>query len=647
VTGPIRANTDLRIALRVSSADDSRDVIDSPEAARISRRTPGRAWIRRTGHGTAELVQSAWTGARQPVDASENKVRVQAFSAAGSLENGLGEEVRLDPRTDLVRCVTTIRTAFARTEAAPPKRPWLPPLPAELLLEPDRLMADAGQRRTGRVVLGRVDEPGDQQQPELLVDLSSVGHVLVYGASGSGKTELLRTTVLSASLGDAFGAQGVAPYVYGIDHAGGGLAAIAGLPTVEAVVPESHQGRILRLLRLLRRTVTDRTSALAAHGCSDLDDLARMGTVLPRVYVVIDNLPALVESLESAGGVAREHLEHIQNVLQNGRRVGIHVIATAPGRTGVPTALAATFGRRIVLRMTTTDDYLMLGVRADVLDADSAPGAGLLNRSGVQIATTGGAGTPVQAERVKAIGALLAPKVAGRGAAPVPAMPARLDQDALPAPTGTRVPLAVDADAVAVVEVDLLGPPVVIAGRSRSGRTSALDAVAALVERAERPPRVIRTADPVACAAEVDAWRTAERDPQDWALLLVDDAHRWDSIATTDDVTRAALGSLQRVMADPGSRLGAVVTADMTQAKQRGGPDGLVSAARQGRRGFILQPEWNDGDVLGVTVPSKTTEPLTGPGRGLWCEAGSAWVAQLVTHAGVEAGMAPHTREAE
>ena len=75
VTGPIRANTDLRIALRVSSADDSRDVIDSPEAARISRRTPGRAWVRRTGHGTAELVQSAWTGARAPLIGVEDAVR--------------------------------------------------------------------------------------------------------------------------------------------------------------------------------------------------------------------------------------------------------------------------------------------------------------------------------------------------------------------------------------------------------------------------------------------------------------------------------------------------------------------------------------------------------------------------------------------
>ena len=72
------------------------------------------------------------------------------------------------------------------------------------------------------------------------------------------------------------------------------------------------------------------------------------------------------------------------------------------------------------------------------------------------------------------------------------------------------------------------------------------------------------------------------------------------------------------------------MTADTAQAKARGGPEGLVETARRARRGFLLTPEWADGDALGVSVPTKTTEPLTGPGRGVWCDAGTAWVAQLV-----------------
>ena len=124
VTPAIRANADLRIALRVGAEDDSRDVIDTADAARISRRTPGRAWIRRTGHGTADLVQAAWLGAREPLTAERRAVTVGPFSAAlatvtgGSVAGDL--EQRLDPRTDLERVVATVTEAFRRTGAPPP-----------------------------------------------------------------------------------------------------------------------------------------------------------------------------------------------------------------------------------------------------------------------------------------------------------------------------------------------------------------------------------------------------------------------------------------------------------------------------------------------------------------------------------------------
>lgn len=635
VTGGIRANADLRISLRVSSPDDSRDVIDSPEAARISRRTPGRAWIRRTGHGTAELVQSAWTGARQPLAGTEAPVRVQPFSAATHLAGealgsggAAGAEARLDPRTDLERCVTTIGLAFEGSGLAEPKRPWLPALPAELLLDAPELQAGAAGRPSGHVLLGRIDEPENQTQPELVLDLPKVGHVLVHGASGSGKTELLRTVALTASLGDAAAGHRVAPYVYGIDQAGGGLAAIAGLPTVEAIVPGAQQPRVMRLIRLLRRTMDERAQALADAGCADLEDLARMGRALPRVYVLIDNLPSLVEQLETGGGVAPSHVEKLQTVLQTGRRVGIHVVATAPGRTGVPTSLGSAFGQRIVLRMTSQDDYLMLGVPGSVLDADSVPGSGLLGKRSVQVLTTGGAGTPVQAERIRAVGALLEPAVAGRGAAPVPAMPSRLDQALLPAPRGSRLGLAVDADAVAVLEVDLLAGPVLVAGRARTGRSAALLGLEALLARGERPPVVIREPDADAAARTLEAWAVGASG-DDWSVVLVDDAHTWD--ATTGPEAKAGRERLLAALAVPGRRTTLVASAETTAAK-RPLPDTLVELARRGRRGFLLAPEWADGDVLGVSVPTKTPEPLTGPGRGVWCDGGTAWVAQLLMH---------------
>ncbi|MBN9618823.1 MAG: cell division protein FtsX, partial [Actinobacteria bacterium] len=239
VTPHVRANTDLRIALRVSSADDSNDVIDSPDAARISRRTPGRAWIRRTGHGTAELVQAGWVGAHAPLAGRVKPVEVRAFSATTA--DATGPVSALDPRTDLDRLVTAVNSAFDATGRALPKKPWLPALETEVLLECAELGAvslGAGHGvtpRSGEVPIGIVDQPAAQAQGPAVLDFAHAGHVLAFGASGSGKTELLRTVAVSAALSEA-----VPPSIYGIDFGGGALGMLAALPVVGAVVGETE-----------------------------------------------------------------------------------------------------------------------------------------------------------------------------------------------------------------------------------------------------------------------------------------------------------------------------------------------------------------------------------------------------------------------
>src|SRR4029079_2522273 len=65
VSADIRANTNLRIALRVTSTDESADVIDAPDSARIGKSTPGRCYVR-SGASNLVAVQSARIGGRRP-----------------------------------------------------------------------------------------------------------------------------------------------------------------------------------------------------------------------------------------------------------------------------------------------------------------------------------------------------------------------------------------------------------------------------------------------------------------------------------------------------------------------------------------------------------------------------------------------------
>ncbi|WP_460370949.1 FtsK/SpoIIIE domain-containing protein, partial [Actinocorallia lasiicapitis] len=64
VTAEIRANTNLRIALRVTDAEDSSDVIDAPDAARIPKALPGRCFVR-SGASSLTAVQTARIGGRR------------------------------------------------------------------------------------------------------------------------------------------------------------------------------------------------------------------------------------------------------------------------------------------------------------------------------------------------------------------------------------------------------------------------------------------------------------------------------------------------------------------------------------------------------------------------------------------------------
>ncbi|WP_456818165.1 FtsK/SpoIIIE domain-containing protein [Cellulomonas sp. URHB0016] len=67
VSADLRANTSLRIALRVADPADSLDVVEVPDAALLSPSTPGRAVLRRAG-GSPEHLQVARPGGRATLD---------------------------------------------------------------------------------------------------------------------------------------------------------------------------------------------------------------------------------------------------------------------------------------------------------------------------------------------------------------------------------------------------------------------------------------------------------------------------------------------------------------------------------------------------------------------------------------------------
>jgi S-DNA-T family DNA segregation ATPase FtsK/SpoIIIE len=182
-------------------------------------------------------------------------------------------------------------------------------------------------------VLG-VDEGG---APLLLqLDSPDVAHVLIAGTTGSGKTALTRTLLLSLALNNRPGQLQLVL----IDPKGRGFAPLAALPHVwrgEGVVQSIG-------------AATATLGALVAE-MSRRDD-AGSGTGLPRLIVAIDELADLLQT----GG--KPVAEALTRLTQRGREAGVHVVAATqrPAAALVGGLVKANFPVRLVGSVTSAED---------------------------------------------------------------------------------------------------------------------------------------------------------------------------------------------------------------------------------------------------------------------------------------------------
>ena len=127
----LRANTNLRIALRMADESDSRDVVDDGIAATFPATVPGRA-IAKTGPGRLVPFQSAYAGGWTTEDdsaAAEVRVAELRFGASGEWEPDRPADADahledLGPN-DQKRIVSTLIDAADKARLMRPRRPWL------------------------------------------------------------------------------------------------------------------------------------------------------------------------------------------------------------------------------------------------------------------------------------------------------------------------------------------------------------------------------------------------------------------------------------------------------------------------------------------------------------------------------------------
>lgn len=510
----VRANTNMRIALRVQDRSDSTDVIGDVRAASIARSQPGRGLLR-LGPGELVLFQAALVSTAAGAGGRPAGVGVREVPFA--IDPPPFEEAECDGAgpTDLERIVTTVTNAARIGGYRQPRHPWPEPLP-ELIAgaELDATLPPSGTA----VPVGLVDEPDQQRQRTMWWDPDQ-GSLALYGLTGAGTTTALAT--IATGLAHRHAPDEIHMYV--MDFDAGALSPLAELPHVGAVVTAAERERQVRLVRHLSLELERRKRGPAPAG-----------PTRPRIVVIVDNYAGFTAGFDATQDAPTR--EALARVISEGPTVGIVAVVTGTRQNAVPLPVAATIGAKLVFRMADPLAAATFGLRRIPPDLPSGRAIHVASHRTIQVAIPHPDG--------------LAAAVAAVGhSATAVGLPHPIDE--LPssvkaAELATELRL-LDEDwwlPVGLGDTDLapvglpLGPGdhALIAGEPRSGRSTLLRAIGETVAEMRpdveitaialrpSPLRELGSAAVVASADEIEAAlerSTGSRCPQ---LVLIDDA---------------------------------------------------------------------------------------------------------------------------
>ncbi len=622
----LRANTNLRIALRMADAEDSTDVVGSPVAAGFDPLLPGRGIVK-VGPGRLTPFQSGYLGGWTPDEAPAPPITIDhlGFASGGGWEPLGGAAVSEESGpNDLQRLVSAVVAANAAGGLDAPRRPWLDPL------EPVYDLTRSRQSRNDEeLVFGLIDEPAEQRQRTVAFVPDQDGNMAVFGTGGAGKSTFLRTLAVVAGLS----VKGGPCHVYGLDFGTRGLHMLAELDHVGAVVTGDDTERVIRLLSMLRRCIDERAARYSALDAATIVEYRqRAGRPdEPRILVLVDSLGAFRQSYET--GQHAGWFEAFQAIAAEGRPVGVHVVISADRAGAVPLALASVIQRRLVLRLAGETEYAFLGAPIDGLSDKSPPGRGFIGDDEVQVAVLGGsANTARQAAALRSLARQLRDATGRAPAPPVGRLPELVALEDLPVAVDGRPALGVSDDALAPIGFDPSGFFLVV-GPPRSGRTTAV-ATAALSLRRLRPELAfVHLAMRPSPMSELLAWAAQAVGADEVAALVKDLLAELGSadgrgglraVVVLEDLASFAGTAAEAHLLDLYGQVSAGAACLITEAETSAVTTWsvLYQPVKAARHGIALQPDQLDGDAVFKTTFPRLARRDFPAGRGMYVAGG-------------------------
>ena len=372
VDDQIWSNSKFKVCCKVQTTEDSTEMINKPDAAFIKE--VGRFYLQVGYDEYFTQGQSAYSGVNYiPSDKIKSTVAtdIEIINNNGeiikSIKEDKDEEAKESKGEELVNIIDYL-IEVAKKEGYENSQLWLDSIPEEIIYNNVKNAYNIETKPYNiKPLIGMFDDPANQRQGPVSIDIVERGNTFISGIAGAGKSTLLTTMLYSVVTNHS--PQEVNIFI--VDLLTESLTKFLNFPQVSEVITRSDSSKINKLFYFLQNQVEKRKRYYALNGGNFEYERSQGKTTFPTYLVLINGIEVLKEGYEDLvsnvfGSLVRE-VNHY----------GIYFYVTGTELNSLGYTLENSFSTNITMRLADTSEYSSIfGLGCPVPKAN--PGRGLI-----------------------------------------------------------------------------------------------------------------------------------------------------------------------------------------------------------------------------------------------------------------------------
>ena len=352
VNDQIWSNSRFRVCLKVQEKSDSNEMIKTPDAAFIKQ--AGRFYLQVGYNELFALGQSAWCGAQYyPTEKIKKKIdqSVMVIDDIGNIiaQNDDLVEVQVKSSGEELSNVLNCVISVCKENNLKANKLWLEKILANIYV--DKLVQKYNYHEEPfklNPIIGEYDDPNNQRQELLTINLTNDGNTSIYGSSGSGK-ELLFSAMIYSLITNHSPEE---VNIYIMDFGSGTLGNLKQAPQVGDFILSNEEEKITNIFKMLENELERRKKLFVNYNGDYQSYVTRSGSTVPYILLFINNYDVFQDTFDNE--------ETINSLTRECSKYGILFIVSVNTTGGMRYRLRQNFKSDITLQFNDQDDYSMI-----------------------------------------------------------------------------------------------------------------------------------------------------------------------------------------------------------------------------------------------------------------------------------------------